>query len=165
MERVFAEWSGGLTDRDLTATFVPPQAGSDEALPAQIGRYRIQQRELGRGAFGVVHLSQDPKLEYLVAIKTAPHLLDEIDGGFKGAFCCRTATGAATCVASAFSVTPRADLAISEWRGLRHFKMLVVHHHGRAPVCGPAWARQQVRTECRSGCIVVRSVGPWSSSG
>lgn len=68
IRRVFSERVGNRTDPDLTATFVPEAAGIDDDLPTRIGRYHIQQ-ELGRGAFGVVYLAQDPKLDCRVAIK------------------------------------------------------------------------------------------------
>jgi serine/threonine protein kinase/formylglycine-generating enzyme required for sulfatase activity len=65
---VFTELSAEGISRSLTATFVTQQKGPGGSLPVQIGRYLIQ-RELGRGAFGVVYLAQDPQLDCLVAIK------------------------------------------------------------------------------------------------
>jgi hypothetical protein len=44
----------------------PPRAG---AIRRQLGRYQLQ-RELGRGAMGVVYLGFDPKISRQVAIKT-----------------------------------------------------------------------------------------------
>ncbi len=50
------------------------------ALPgAQIGPFRIE-RELGRGAVGVVYLAHDTKLDRSVAIKSLPgeHFFEDI---------------------------------------------------------------------------------------
>ena len=67
VDHAFAQWYTDV-DRDLTATHIAQQTGFDAAQPSKVGRYLIK-RELGRGAFGVVYLAEDPKLNCLVAIK------------------------------------------------------------------------------------------------
>ncbi len=51
--------------RDGSATLVSEGAG----VKATLGKYEIQ-KELGRGAMGVVYLGKDPKINRMVAIKT-----------------------------------------------------------------------------------------------
>ena len=56
------------------ANTIPPPQGQKSLLMSQVelpefGRYTIE-RELGRGAMGVVYLSKDPKINRKVAIKT-----------------------------------------------------------------------------------------------
>lgn len=56
-------------------TIISPAGGGMVSAPT-IGRYEIQ-KELGRGAMGVVYLGKDPKINRLVAIKTVR--FDEVD--------------------------------------------------------------------------------------
>lgn len=48
---------------------VPATAAAGKALPATLGRYRIES-EIGRGSMGAVYLGRDPQIGRLVAIKT-----------------------------------------------------------------------------------------------
>ncbi len=70
---------GGSGRRE--GTIIAGPGGVTVSAPT-IGRYEIQ-KELGRGAMGVVYLGKDPKINRLVAIKTVrfeevdPDLLDE----------------------------------------------------------------------------------------
>jgi non-specific serine/threonine protein kinase len=48
--------------------FLSPPPGEPRALPAQLGKYRIE-GELGRGGFGVVYLANDPDLGRSIAVK------------------------------------------------------------------------------------------------
>jgi serine/threonine-protein kinase len=70
---------GGTGRRE--GTIIAGSGGVSVSAPT-IGRYEIQ-KELGRGAMGVVYLGKDPKINRLVAIKTVrfeevdPDLLDE----------------------------------------------------------------------------------------
>jgi len=70
---------GGTGRRE--GTIIAGPGGVSVSAPT-IGRYEIQ-KELGRGAMGVVYLGKDPKINRLVAIKTVrfeevdPDLLDE----------------------------------------------------------------------------------------
>jgi len=51
---------------------IPPASKSGEPLPVkQLGRYRLE-REIGRGAMGVVYLGRDLAINRLVAIKAIP---------------------------------------------------------------------------------------------
>jgi len=51
---------------------IPPASKSGEPLPVkQLGRYRLE-REIGRGAMGVVYLGRDMAINRLVAIKAIP---------------------------------------------------------------------------------------------
>ncbi|WP_455206202.1 CHASE2 domain-containing serine/threonine-protein kinase [Kaarinaea lacus] len=64
----------GATTSNLTATLVVNDSKVERPV---LGRYRIE-RELGRGAMGMVYLGKDPKIGRTVAIKTLP-LTDEFD--------------------------------------------------------------------------------------
>lgn len=52
-----------------TSTLAQTQVLEEFAVPHQLGRYQIE-RELGRGAMGVVYLGRDPHIAREVAIKT-----------------------------------------------------------------------------------------------
>ncbi len=56
-----------------TATWppVPPRSAPRPATKRMLGRYEIE-RELGKGAMGVVYLGRDPKINRVVAIKAIP---------------------------------------------------------------------------------------------
>ena len=47
----------------------PAAAAASKALPATLGRYRIES-EIGRGSMGAVYLGRDPQIGRMVAIKT-----------------------------------------------------------------------------------------------
>ena len=64
---------GGSARRE--GTIIAGPGGVTVSAPT-IGRYEIQ-KELGRGAMGVVYLGKDPKINRLVAIKTVR--FDEVD--------------------------------------------------------------------------------------
>lgn len=64
---------GGPARRE--GTIIAGPGGSGVSAPT-IGRYEIQ-KELGRGAMGVVYLGKDPRINRLVAIKTVR--FDEVD--------------------------------------------------------------------------------------
>ncbi|CAH2030843.1 CHASE2 domain-containing serine/threonine-protein kinase [Trichlorobacter ammonificans] len=64
---------GGPARRE--GTIIAGPGGSGVSAPT-IGRYEIQ-KELGRGAMGVVYLGKDPKINRLVAIKTVR--FEEVD--------------------------------------------------------------------------------------
>ncbi|MGB4600360.1 MAG: serine/threonine-protein kinase [Trichlorobacter sp.] len=66
---------GGSGRREGTILAGP--GGVDVSTPT-IGRYQVQ-KELGRGAMGVVYLGKDPKINRLVAIKTVR--FEEVDPG------------------------------------------------------------------------------------
>ncbi|WP_024459877.1 serine/threonine-protein kinase [Marinimicrobium sp. LS-A18] len=62
-----------------TANLAQTQVLEEFAVPQQLGRYQIE-RELGRGAMGIVYLGRDPHIAREVAIKTlnvAPFDADE----------------------------------------------------------------------------------------
>ncbi|NIR61227.1 MAG: protein kinase, partial [Gammaproteobacteria bacterium] len=59
-----------------TATVVMDAAGIEKPM---LGRYRLE-REIGRGAMGMVYLGKDPKIGRRVAIKTLA-LSEEFEGG------------------------------------------------------------------------------------
>lgn len=69
--------------RDLMPTRNPPAAGVTRAetptnlTTRTLGRYEIE-REIGKGAMGVVYLGRDPKINRVVAIKAIP-LAEEFD--------------------------------------------------------------------------------------
>ncbi|HEX4153602.1 MAG TPA: serine/threonine-protein kinase [Steroidobacteraceae bacterium] len=54
-----------------TARTAAPAAGSATSQPSQLGRYQLE-REIGRGAMGVVYLGRDTAINRLVAIKAIP---------------------------------------------------------------------------------------------
>ena len=64
----------GVTTSNLTATLVVNDSKVERPV---LGRYRVE-RELGRGAMGMVYLGKDPKIGRTVAIKTLP-LTDEFE--------------------------------------------------------------------------------------
>ena len=71
VEEVEAMYAGehkksAATASALTATIVLPVKNT---MPAILGRYEVE-REIGRGAMGVVYLGRDPKIARQVAIKT-----------------------------------------------------------------------------------------------
>jgi len=68
-----AVYNGNATS-NLTATLVVNDSKVERPV---LGRYRIE-RELGRGAMGMVYLGEDPKIGRTVAIKTLA-LTDEFD--------------------------------------------------------------------------------------
>jgi serine/threonine-protein kinase len=57
---------GGATGRSNASTMVLDKAGVSKPM---LGRYEIE-KELGKGAMGVVYLGKDPKIGRIVAIKT-----------------------------------------------------------------------------------------------
>jgi serine/threonine-protein kinase len=57
---------GGSSGRSSASTMVLDKAGVSKPM---LGRYEIE-RELGKGAMGVVYLGKDPKIGRIVAIKT-----------------------------------------------------------------------------------------------
>jgi tetratricopeptide (TPR) repeat protein len=57
---------GGSSGRGNTSTLVLDKAGVSKPM---LGRYEIE-KELGKGAMGVVYLGKDPKIGRVVAIKT-----------------------------------------------------------------------------------------------
>jgi tRNA A-37 threonylcarbamoyl transferase component Bud32 len=69
---------------DFSSTLVLPDKQVGKPV---LGRYEIE-RELGRGAMGIVYLGRDPKISRTVAIKTLsysqfdPHLLSELKTRF-----------------------------------------------------------------------------------
>jgi serine/threonine-protein kinase len=65
---------GGSSGRGNSSTMVLDQAGVTKPM---LGRYEIQ-KELGKGAMGVVYLGKDPKISRVVAIKTM-NLSQEFD--------------------------------------------------------------------------------------
>lgn len=65
---------GGSSGRSNSSTMVLDQAGVTKPM---LGRYEIQ-KELGKGAMGVVYLGKDPKISRVVAIKTM-NLSQEFD--------------------------------------------------------------------------------------
>jgi formylglycine-generating enzyme required for sulfatase activity len=63
-----------MNDLNPTVDEPGPDTGpsvSEQPMPAQIGRYRVE-RLLGKGGFGLVYLAHDDQLQRLVAIKV-PH--------------------------------------------------------------------------------------------
>ncbi len=64
---------GGMSSAAATMILAP---GSDEK--PMLGRYQVE-KELGKGAMGVVYLGRDPKINRVVAIKTLA-LKDEFEG-------------------------------------------------------------------------------------
>lgn len=64
---------GGMSSAAATMILTP---GSDEK--PMLGRYQVE-KELGKGAMGVVYLGRDPKINRVVAIKTLA-LKDEFEG-------------------------------------------------------------------------------------
>ncbi|MEL7449571.1 MAG: serine/threonine-protein kinase [Pseudomonadota bacterium] len=73
--------SQNLDDTMVFGGATPPGQGSfvldDGVQKPMLGRYLIE-KELGKGAMGVVYLGRDPKINRVVAIKTIP-LSDEFD--------------------------------------------------------------------------------------
>lgn len=65
---------GGSSGRSNESTLV---LGSDTIEKPMLGRYQLE-KELGKGAMGVVYLGRDPKISRVVAIKTMA-LSDEFD--------------------------------------------------------------------------------------
>lgn len=67
LESLAEEAAGGVTTNfDSTRTLVMPEQSVSKPT---LGRYEIE-REIGRGAMGVVYLGKDPKIARTVAIKT-----------------------------------------------------------------------------------------------
>ncbi|MFA6014552.1 MAG: serine/threonine-protein kinase [Gallionellaceae bacterium] len=65
---------GGASGRSNASTMVLDKAGMSKPM---LGRYEIE-KELGKGAMGVVYLGKDPKISRVVAIKTM-NLSQEFD--------------------------------------------------------------------------------------
>jgi eukaryotic-like serine/threonine-protein kinase len=53
------------------ATLAPPRPPADTGDVKKLGRYQLE-REIGRGAMGIVHLGRDTAINRLVAIKAIP---------------------------------------------------------------------------------------------
>lgn len=83
LAEVTATHSGQITRLTSASTLVMPQAIEKPML----GRYRLE-RELGRGAMGVVYLGSDPKISRQIAIKTLDlaHLPQPEAAEFKARF-------------------------------------------------------------------------------